>query len=152
MQTFSDLRRSFFDNPFVIIFSSLGMIIASGFLSAHFVVLVFCGFSYLAFMHYVRVQWLTMTIWVLLLQVYIASILGLWTFSILLYFIGHYIFIKKLLAHFTLPEKFYYLIHVSLFYFFGTITLYFFEGLDWHLLWIVFYNILFDILLVLVFL
>lgn len=150
MQTFSNLRRSFFNNPFTIIISLIGVIVVTGFLSSKFIVLVFCGFSYLAFMHYMKNEQLFMSTLILILEAYISSILGLWSLALPLYFVFYFIFITKTLSQFTLPPQFSSFIHIGLFYFVFLIVWQFVDELSFHIFWVVFYNLLFDLFLALV--
>lgn len=148
MQTFPDLRRSFLDNPLIIILSIAIVILSVGYFSTIFIPVVFMGFSYVAFMYYMMHQkyfWATL---ILSLQVYISMILGLWLFSIPLFFIFYYLVISRLLYNFTLPVKFIFLLHTAFFYFGVFLFTFYANGMDGHIFLILIANFFIDLFLV----
>ena len=144
MQTFSDLRRSFFDNQLVALLSLLFAIAISTFLSAHFVVIVFFGISYLAFSHYLKINNILFASFALLGSVYLGVNIGIWIFELPLIFLAYYILSIKIEKTFVLPQTTWKYLHILILFFLILFVQYFFYEVSFHVFLILFLNTLLD--------
>lgn len=152
MQTFSNLRRSFFDNQFVALISAIFALLLSSFLASKFIVISFVAITYLAFSHYLKTKNVRFVILSIFVQSFLSLNLGMWIFEIPLFLTCYHILISQFLTSFALPEKFTNYIHVSLIYFSFFILQSIFDTMDFHIFILVILNFLFEIFLIWMFL
>lgn len=152
MQTFSDLRRSFFDNQLVALLSLIIAIAVSTFLSANFVVIIFFGVSYLAFSHYLQINNILFATFALLGASYFGTNIGIWIFELPLIFVMYYIVSLRIEKIFVLPSKIWKYLHIVILFFVILLVQYFFYQISFNVVWILFLNVLLDFLIIWLFL
>lgn len=147
MQTFSHLRRSFFDNTFAVILSAFAAVIVSSYFSSKFIPIAFGGISFLAFVYYVDLRLYLQATLVLILQTYISVLLGYYLFDIVLFYSLMYIVVLPQIRQITLPENVMLFIYLGLIYFVFLVLQLILGEMSLHLLYVVFINLLIDLIL-----
>lgn len=152
MQTFSNLRRSFFDNQFIALICAIFALILSSFLASKFIVISLVAISYLAFSHYMKTKNVKFVAMSLLVQSFFSINLGLWIFEIPVFLTIYYLIITNFLTSFSFPEKYANLIHAAIIYCSFFILYSIFDSMDFHIFTIWILNFLLEIFIIWAFL